>query len=48
MIDEILNLDDALIEKAKCEKSFYEFVKAAWHTVEPGSPFVDGKHIHAI
>mgnify|MGYP003109639817 CR=1 FL=1 len=47
-IDEILNLDDALIEKAKCEKSFYEFVKAAWHTVEPGSPFVDGKHIHAI
>src|SRR6266576_5882140 len=28
--------------------SLYEFVKAAWHVIEPGTPFVDGFHIEAI
>lgn len=29
-------------------RSFYEFVKAAWHVVEPSAEFVDGLHIKAI
>lgn len=28
--------------------SLYEFVKAAWHVLEPGSPLVDNWHIKAI
>ena len=45
---------DALeLEKIKREaklyaSSFKEFVMAAWHIVEPGSPFLDGMHIDAI
>jgi predicted phage terminase large subunit-like protein len=27
---------------------FYEFVKLAWHVLEPGTPFVDGFHVRAI
>ena len=28
--------------------SLYDFVKQAWHVIEPGTPFVDGFHIEAI
>lgn len=28
--------------------SLYDFVRAAWHVIEPSKPFVDGKHIEAI
>ncbi|WP_170143011.1 phage terminase large subunit [Thermosporothrix hazakensis] len=27
---------------------FYDFVRDAWHILEPSTPFVDGWHIHAI
>jgi predicted phage terminase large subunit-like protein len=34
--------------KRKAEASFYEFVKQAWHVVEPGVPFVPSWHIEVI
>ncbi len=33
--------------RKKAEDSFYEFVKQAWHTIDP-TPFVDGWHIKAV
>lgn len=30
------------------EISLYDFVRAAWHVIEPSKPFVDGEHIKAI
>jgi len=30
------------------ELSLYEFVKQAWHVVEPGVPFVHGWHLEII
>ena len=37
-----------LIEKRKCELSLAEFVKAAWHVIEPEQPYVHGWHIDFI
>jgi len=43
----IPSLDE--IQKVLCEKSLHEFVKAAWHQVEPESQaFQDNWHIGAI
>ena len=36
------------IEKRRCELSLSEFIKRAWHVVEPGQPFVDNWHIDMI
>jgi len=36
------------IEKRKCEMSLAAFVKAAWHVIEPGQPYVHGWHIDYI
>jgi len=36
------------IEKRKCEMSLAEFVKAAWHIIEPGQEYVHGFHIDFI
>lgn len=36
------------IEKRKCEMSLAEFVKSAWHVIEPGQPYVHGWHIDFI
>lgn len=36
------------IKKELASRSLYEFVKQAWHVVEPGREFVDGKHIRLI
>ncbi|RGE46657.1 hypothetical protein DZC30_02455 [Comamonas testosteroni] len=45
----LLHLLSALdIEAEICRRSLYEFAKRAWHVLEPGKPFVDGWHIHAI
>lgn len=30
------------------EISLYDFVREFWPVIEPGKPFVDGKHIHAL
>ena len=34
--------------KQLAEKSLYEFIKQAWHVMEPGKNFVDNWHIEAI
>jgi predicted phage terminase large subunit-like protein len=39
-------LEQVRVEKAK--RSFYEYVKQAWHIVEPGTKFVDNWHIKVI
>lgn len=40
--------DVFLAEKELAERSLHEFARQAWHVLEPGMPFVDGRHIHAI
>lgn len=35
-------------QRRLAEKSLYEFVKQAWHVVEPGVEFSEGWHIHTI
>ena len=34
--------------RARCKKSFAEFVKAAWHIIEPATPLVWGWHLDAM
>lgn len=36
------------IEKRKCEVSLAEFVRSAWHVIEPEQPYVHGWHIDFI
>lgn len=36
------------IDKLRCERSLHQFIRRAWHIVEPGQPFVDNWHIEAI
>ena len=36
------------ISKARCERSLVEFVRQAWHTIEPGAEYVHGWHIDFI
>lgn len=36
------------IEKRRCELSLAEYIKAAWHVVEPGQPYIHGWHIDFI
>ena len=40
--------DEETLARLHAEKSFHEFVKQAWHVVEPGTPFVGNWHIQAI
>jgi hypothetical protein len=40
--------DKQLKEKQTAESSLMGFVKAGWHVLEPGQPFIDGWHLHAI
>ena len=35
-------------EKELLEQSFYSFVKAAWHLVEPAQPFVPTWHVERV
>jgi predicted phage terminase large subunit-like protein len=39
---------DLWLERDTLKKSLHEFVKAAWHVVEPSIPFVDNWHIKEI
>lgn len=44
-----LTNDDWLgIERELCARSLAEFVKAAWHVLEPGQPYIHGWHVDAI
>ena len=36
------------IQKRRCELSLANFIKKAWHVVEPGQPYVDNWHISLI
>lgn len=36
------------IEKRRCELSLVEFIKAAWHVIEPGQPYVHSWHVEFI
>ena len=36
------------ISKARCERSLVEFVRQAWHTIEPGQDYTHGWHIDFI
>ena len=36
------------IEKRRCELSLSEFIKRAWHVVEPGQPYTHNWHIDMI
>lgn len=40
--------DIAAIQKALCAGSLAEFVRLAWHVIEPGQEYVHGWHIDAI
>ena len=47
---ERIDIDRSLlaISKAKCERSLVEFVRQAWHTIEPGAEYTHGWHIDFI
>jgi phage terminase large subunit-like protein len=34
--------------RARCERSFYDFVKEAWHVLEPVTEFVPNWHLEAV
>lgn len=37
-----------LVEAEVLRRDFYAYVKAAWHILEPGAPFIDNWHIRVI
>lgn len=43
-----LTMFEMALERGLLERSFYDFVKAAWHLVEPETEFRDNWHIRAI
>jgi predicted phage terminase large subunit-like protein len=36
------------VNKRRCEKSLADFVRQAWHIIEPGQPYIHGWHIEFI
>jgi len=43
------------LERIRCEESLYEFIRCAWHTIHPGTPFEGGwaiqtmcRHLEAV
>lgn len=44
----LTNDDWLAIERELCARSLAEFVKAAWHVLEPGQPYIHGWHVDAI
>jgi predicted phage terminase large subunit-like protein len=36
------------LDRADCEESLAEFIRQAWHVIEPGAPYVHGWHIDFI
>ena len=42
------NQDWIGIEKELCARSLSEFVRQAWHILEPGQPYIHGWHVDAI
>ena len=44
----ISNSDWIVIEKELCSRSLSEFVRMAWHVLEPGQKYIHGWHVDAI
>ena len=42
------NQDFIEMERELCSRSLAEFVKASWHILEPGQPYIHGWHVDAI
>ena len=36
------------LQAEKARRRLHEFVRQAWHVLEPSTPFVDGIHVEAI
>lgn len=36
------------LDRELCRRSLADFVREAWHVVEPGTPYVHGWHVDAI
>lgn len=36
------------IERVRCRRSLVEFIRRAWHVIEPAQPYVHGWHIDAL
>ncbi len=47
---EKIDINEAVfeIDKADAEESLVEFVRQAWHVIEPGQPYVHGWHVDFI
>jgi len=45
---QITKTDFFNIQKELCKRSLSEFIKQAWHVIEPSQPYVHGWHIDAI
>ena len=47
---QVLDIDRQLMEilRAECEDSLADFVRQAWHVIEPGQPYIHGWHIDFI
>lgn len=44
----LTNADWIAIERELCERSLVEFVRRAWHVLEPSRPYVHGWHVDAM
>ena len=44
----LTNEDWLAIEREHCARSLSDFVRRAWHVLEPGQPYVHGWHVEAI
>lgn len=45
---QIAHVDPVAVERALCRRSLADFVRCAWHVVEPEAPLLWGWHIDAI
>lgn len=47
---QVIDADEALLEisKAECQESLAEFIRQAWHVIEPGQPYIHGWHIDVL
>ncbi len=37
-----------MIQRERAERSLAEFIRQAWHVIEPGTPYIDNWHIDLI
>jgi len=44
----LTNADLIEVEKELCKRSLVEFIRRAWHILEPGNPYIHGWHVDAL